>query len=234
MTRLAASLLVAILLAACGAIQPARMALPPDIDQGAERLAITGLGWAPRGEFRVGNEEGSFSRSASRLALFDSLYEGERAVASFTLQQNGNVTARCGMRRRTVNVGVLTHETRPMIYACSFDGQGEPARLSLQEARRTTRLVSMLKERSGEMLLGDVRVRISSAHALAGSPLQTAAPIGYMFERNGQTVAALEINGAKPVIFLPPAASSAERKAIVLAALALALLWDPQETGLAD
>jgi hypothetical protein len=55
-----------------------------------------------------------------------------------------------------------------------------------------------------------------------------------MFERNGQTVAALEINGAKPVIFLPPAASSAERKAIVLAALALALLWDPQETGLAD
>ncbi len=227
-------LLAAMALGGCGAIRPARMALPASLETGTERLTISGLGSAPRGEFRVGAEGGSFTRSASRLALFDALYEGESAVASFSFAPPGAVASRCRMSRRTANVGVLTYEFKPMVYSCSFSGAGEPALLTLAEARSTSRVESMKRGRGGEVALGDVRLHVRSAHALAGSPMQTAAPIGYVFERDGRAVAAVEINGTEPVIILRSDSAARERKAVTLASLALALLWDPKETGLSD
>lgn len=227
-------LLAAMALGGCGAIRPAQMALPASLETGTERLTISGLGGAPRGEFRLGSERGSFTRSASRLALFDALYEGESAVASFSFAPPGEVASRCSMRRRTANVGVLTYEFKPMVYACGFSGAGEPALLTLAEVRSTSRVQSVKRERSGEMALGEVRLQVRSSHALAGSPLQTAAPIGYLFERDGRAVAAVEINGTEPVIILHADSAASERKAVTLASLALALLWDPKETGLSD
>jgi hypothetical protein len=231
---LAAGLAAGILLGGCGAITPARMALPPALETGTEKVTITGLGGAPRGEFGVAGERGSFTRSASRLALFDALYESESAVASFALAPPGGVSSRCSMRRRTANAGLLTYEFRPMAYTCSFSGAGEPALLTLGEARSTGRLQSMKRERGGEMTLGDVRLQVRSSHALAGSKLETAAPIGYVFERDGRIVAAVEINGTEPVIIFRAGSNGNERQAVTLASLALALLWDPKETGLSD
>jgi len=92
----------------------------------------------------------------------------------------------------------------------------------------------MKRSRTGEVSLGEVRLQVRSSHALAGSPMQTAAPIGYLFERDGRTVAAVELNGTEPVIVLRAGSAADERQAVTLAGLALALLWDPQETGLAD
>ena len=217
-------------LGGCGAIRPAQMALPPELQTGADKVTITGLGGAPRGEFRVAGERGIFTRSASRLALFDALYEGESAVASFSFAPPAEVASRCSMRRRTANVGVLTHEFKPMAYTCTFSGAGQPAQLTLAEAR----VQSMKRERSGEMVFSDVRLRVRSSHALAGSKLQTAAPVGYVFDRDGRTVAAVEINGTEPVLVLRAGSTGIERQAVTLASLALALLWDPKETGLSD
>jgi hypothetical protein len=231
---LLATFFTSTLLAGCGAIKPAQMALPPALEAGAERVTITGLGGAPRGEFRVAGEHGSFTRSASRLALFDALYEGESAVASFTFAPPRGVASRCGMRRRTANAGVLTYEFKPMAYTCGFSGTGQPAQLTLSEARSTSRVQSMKRERSGEMMLGDVRLAVRSSHALAGSMLETAGPIGYVFERDGRPVAAVEINGTEPLITLGAGNTAGERQAVILASLALALLWDPKETGLTD
>lgn len=227
-------LLTCLLAAGCGAIRPAQMALPAALETGTERLTITGLGGASRGDFRVAGEHGTFSRSASRLALFDALYEGESAVASFSFAPPGEVASRCSMRRRTANVGVLTYEFRPMVYTCSFSGAGVPALLTLAETRSTSRVESMKRERSGEMVLGDVRLQVRSSHLLAGSKLATAAPIGYLFERHGRAVAAVEINGTEPVIILGEGSTASEKRAVTLASLALALLWDPKETGLSD
>lgn len=231
---LLAMLATGTVLGGCGAIKPAQMALPPALETGAERVTITGLGGAPRGEFRLAGEGGTFTRTASRLALFDALYESESAVASFAFAPPGGVASRCSMRRRTANFGVLTYEFKPMAYTCSFSGVGQPAQLILAEARSTSRVASMKRERAGEVALGDVRIAVRSAHALAGSPMQTAAPIGYVFERDGRAMAAVEINGTEPVIILGAGSSGSERQAVKLASLALALLWDPQETLLGD
>jgi hypothetical protein len=231
---LLACLAACALLGGCGSIRPATMALPPALETGGERLTITGLGGAAGGEFRVGGERGRFTRSASRLALFDTLYEGDSAVASFTFAPPVDVAARCAMRRGAVGIGVLTYEFKPMTYTCSFSGAAPPAQLTLAEARSTSRVQSMKRSRVGEMVLGEVRLQVRSSHALAGSPMETAAPIGYLFERDGRAVAAVELNGTEPVIVLRAGSAAGERQAVTLASLALALLWDPQETGLAD
>jgi hypothetical protein len=230
---IAAALSIALI--ACGAIQPARMALPPALEIGAEKVVITGLGGAPRGQFRVGGDSGSFIRSASRLAVFDALYEGESAVASFTFDGGASrIQGACAMKRRTANVGVLTYEFKPMVFGCDFNGAAPPARLELRESRSTSRVQSMRRERSGEVAVGNARLQLRSVHDIAGSALPVAAPIGYLFERDGRSVAAVEINGTEPVILLASGSGLDERQAIVLASLALALLWDPKETGLAD
>jgi hypothetical protein len=92
----------------------------------------------------------------------------------------------------------------------------------------------MKRERSGEIMLGDVRLQVRSLHALAGSPMESAGPIGYVFERDGRVVAAVEINGTEPAIVLHAGSAGSERHAVTLASLALSLLWDPKETGLSD
>lgn len=230
--RFLVPLVTAGMLAGCGAISPAKMALPQTLKVESERVIIVGIGGARRGEFRVGDLAGSFTRSATRLALFDALYEGERAMASFTLdERSGQIAARCDMRRRTFNVAALTYESKPMAYTCSFVGDGVSAgRLTLHEEQRALRLQSSRKSRSGEMLLGSAQVQLRSVHELQGTPLTTEAPIGYLFERQGRPIAALELNGSAPVVVLRAQSTADERRSTLLAAVALALLWDPAET----
>jgi hypothetical protein len=229
---LAGPLLAAAALAGCASIRPAQMALPPALETGTERLTISGLGGAARGDFRVAADSGRFTRSATRLALFDGLYEGESAVASFSFVPPAATAGRCSMHRGTANAGVLTYEFKPMAYICDFTGAESPARLTLAESRSTSRVQSMRRERHGQVTLGEVQLQLRSSHALAGSPVPTAAPIGYLFERGGAAVAAVEINGTETAIVLRADLAGNERQAVVLASLALALLWDPRETGL--
>lgn len=64
-------------------------------------------------------------------------------------------------------------------------------------------------------------------HQVEGSALPLAAPIGYLIERGAQPVAAVELNGTVPQLRLPDPSQPDVRRATLLAALALALLWDP-------
>jgi hypothetical protein len=67
---------------------------------------------------------------------------------------------------------------------------------------------------------------VRSVHDVAGGILPVAAPIGYVFERNGIAVGGVEING-DPVVFEAAGVSTAERRAILLASVALSVFWDP-------
>jgi hypothetical protein len=138
------------------------------------------------------------------------------------------------MKRRTASLGVLSHEFRPMAYRCEFGGTAQPGRLELRESRSTGRVASMRRERSGEIVLGEIRWQLLSVRDIAGSALPVAVPIGYLIERDGRSIAAVELNGTEPVVLIAAGSSGADRQAAVLAALSLALLWDPKETGLSD
>ena len=233
--RLALAATAALVAAGCASIQPARMAMPPSL-AAAESMPITGIGGGQTGRFAVGDSTGSFSRSATRLAFFDALFEHRDGHTSFSLSDGaaaGLLTAECRMSERTVTLGIASFEAHPMAYGCTFrrDNRTIPARFELQARRAGLGGMLMQQERRGEMTFDGITLSIRSVHDLQGSALSMATPIGYVFERDGADIGAVEING-EPMIAFRPGTDEITRRAIIAAALALSLFWDPAESAL--
>ena len=213
-------------LGACGVIKPARMAVPAGLDAATDHVTITGLGASPRGEYRVADHGGSFTRSATRLSFFD-MAATDRAKVTFSISGPllaGPVNGRCGLAQRTVNINVVTFTPRPLQFDCSFDGV-PGATLVLQEASDGLAGNLGQAQRRGYIEVAGTRLALRSAHHVQGSPLPLAAPIGYVFEVDGRAVGAIDLNGTTPDVLLPKGGSA--RQAALLAAVALALVWDP-------
>src|SRR5512137_2420077 len=81
---LALSAIAALVLAGCGAIQPARMALPEPL-RGTEPISVDGMGAGQRGTFRAGDYNGEYARSATRLELFGEFAVFDRGRATYTV-----------------------------------------------------------------------------------------------------------------------------------------------------
>lgn len=227
--------LLAVGLAACASIQPARMALPFD-PVAAQTVPVTGIGGGRSGSFAAGGFTGTFTRSASRLAFFDPLYERRDGRTGFMLSGpgiDGALQVDCRMRERTVTLGVISFEPQPMAYGCDMahEGRRVPARLEVQAHRRGLGGLMMRQERRGEIALDHVVLQIRSVHDLQGSSIQMGTPIGYIFERDGFAVGAVEINGS-PIVTYAPQADEATRRAVLVGSLALGLFWDPAESVL--
>jgi hypothetical protein len=124
----------------------------------------------------------------------------------------------------------LVVEAGPCILHERCDLGGGPAarsgRLELQEAAEGLGDMMMRQEWRGRIVLEGRTLQIRSLHQLAGSPIESGPPIGYLFEWDGQPVGAVEVNGS-PVPRMSRAADSATRRTILIGALALGVFWDP-------
>ncbi len=222
---LAMAALAAISASAC-AITPAEMARPVAL-QSAAATPITGIGGGERGSFAVGQNTGSFSRSATKLSFFD-LFNMRDGGANFTLQgadfQNGLQVA-CTMRERSVTIDIVEFKPGPMALGCDVrsGGQIAPVMLEVQEAAAD---FTNREQRRGRVMVDGAALDIRSVHEIAGSAFPTAAPMGYVFERNGVAIGGVDLNNG-PAMFEAPGASAADRRAVVLAAVALSVFWDP-------
>lgn len=222
-TALKTAVLAATLnLGACASLPAARIELPDSLATVPPITMESPIGVA-RGDFRLGELQGSFERQASRLDLFGKLAQ-ERAMVSYTLQPDG-LRADCKLIGNTATLGVLQLPLKRAHYACTFsrDGQPQAQRLDLkaEDAAAGTR-----EERRGSFVAGGVTLELQSLHRVQGSPLPLPAPVGYVMRHQGQVVAALDLNDVRPRLWqrAPDAAASA---AVLHAGLALALLWDP-------
>lgn len=227
--------LPAALLAACAAIQPARMAQPVPLAE-APALPFEGMGFGQRGRFSAGPYAASFTRSDTRLALIDALIERRSGKTSFALEGpgiDGAIAAECEVGERTINVSVISFTLKPMAYLCRFSHQGRAlaARFELQEERRGLAGMLMRQGRRGELAFDHVILEIASVHRLQGSGNETGTPIGYLFESEGEAVGSVELNGT-PAVRFAPGIDGATRRAVMLAATALGVLWDPAESAL--
>lgn len=230
-----ATLAAAIALAACATVQPARMVLPAALSD-HETIAVSGLGGGRRGTFRAGAYHGTFARSDTRLALFDPLHEqrGGRAVVSIVGPAGeGSITADCSVRERTVTLGIVSFRPKPMSFGCALVGSmpGSTGRIEVQEAAEGPGGMMMREARRGELVVEGRTFRIRSVHDVAGSPIQSGTPIGYLFEWEGRAVGAVEVNGS-PTIRISRTADAATRRTVLIGALALGLFWDPANSPL--
>jgi hypothetical protein len=221
---------LAALVSGCASVQPAQMQLPAGLEARASRSAIDGLGIGTRGSFRVAQAAGQFTRAASRLSFFD-VVATERGASGFSLSGGGfdaPVNARCGFKQRTVTIEVVQFRPKPFAYECEFDG-AVAGRLTLHEAHRGEQ--TLTTERSGQITVQGTPIVLRSVHRVQGSPLPLAHAIGYVMERDGAAIGAVELNGPTPRLWLPNDAGGGARHGVLLAALALALLWDPASSA---
>ncbi len=222
---IALALLAAMTLPAC-AIRPAEMARPAAL-MNASATPIDGIGWGETGAFAVGANRGEFSRSASRLSFFE-LFNMRDGGANFTLQGadfREGLQVSCTMREHTITLDIVEFKPAPMAYGCDVRANGQlvPARFEVQESAPdwTNR-----QQRRGAVMVDGAVLDIRSVHEMEGSPLPTPAPMGYVFERNGVAIGGVDLNNG-PLMYEASGASAADHRAVLLAALALSIFWDP-------
>lgn len=215
----------AIFTSAC-AIAPAEMARPLAL-QSATATPITGIGGGQTGSFAVGQNTGAFKRTATRLSFFE-LFNMRDGGVSFSVQGadfSAGLDARCTMRERSITIDIVEFKPAPMALGCDFRSAGMtlPVMLEVQESAPD---FTNRQQRRGAVMVDGARLDIRSVHEIAGSPLPTSQPMGYVFERNGTAIGGVDLNNG-PQMFEAPGASEADHRAVLIAALALSVFWDP-------
>lgn len=222
---------------ACTGFAPAEMRLPPNLAMHSARLPVEGFGGWTHGRYRTGDWRGGYERSEERLEFFDTVVR-KSGHSEFTIGGPGissTIEGYCRMRERAIDLGVVEFRPKPMSYRCEFtaDGRDIPSRFELQEVRSGIGGALSRRERHGEIALGGETVQIYSVHKLAGSPIEMASPIGYVFEKRGRPVGAIELNGA-PVLHIADLTDEGLSRTITVGAIALAAFWDPANSALGE
>ncbi|WP_207789970.1 VV20781 family protein [Sandarakinorhabdus oryzae] len=218
-------------LAGCS-VSAARMALPAGVTHSTTEIAITGMGGGQSGRFTAGASSGRFSRRADRLGVMDPLFVANRGGSSFELSGpdvSGVLAARCGFSRQQMNIGLISITPGQLRYVCRFQRDGQPvaATLELQGRGGVLGALDGSEARDGIFEYDGVRLRIRSVHRVEGSPLPLPQPIGYSFSRDGQEIGAVDLNGPDKRLHAPT--EPRLREATLVAAMALAVFWDPAE-----
>jgi hypothetical protein len=212
----------ALTLSACASLPPAQVALPAPLPAQKPEL-VEGIGYGRNGSFTVGAESGTFKRGRDRLELFEIVnWDSAKTRYALTLADGARTEAACKGKAVEVTWRVLAADARPFSFECEWRG----ARSAQLAVNAPGLAVGMKAERSGRFTMNGLTLEVQSLHNVQGSPLPLEAPIGYLFSQGGKPVGAIELNGATPRLWRPAAADPLHEP-VTLAALALALLWDP-------
>lgn len=212
----------AAVLTGCASLPAAEMRLPASIN--AERAeTVQGLGGGRNGNFSLSPETGSFSRGRDRVDLFSVVnWNSASTRYSLMLADGSRTEAACSGKEVEVTWKAIAANAKPFSFDCEWRG----SRSAQLKMNAPVVSLTMKAERSGQFSMGGITLEVQSVHEVRGSSLPLEAPIGYVFKHEGKAVGAIELNGLTPRLWRP-ASGNALREPVTLAALALALLWDP-------
>lgn len=212
----------AVVLTGCASLPAAEMRLPASI--AAERAeAVQGIGGGRSGSFSLLPETGTFSRGLDRVDLFSVVNWSSASTRYKAVLADGSATeAACSGKVVEVTWKAIAGNARPFSFDCEWRG----SRSAKLQMNAPVVSLALKAERSGQFSMGATTLEVQSVHEVRGSSLPLEAPIGYVFSHDGKAVGAIELNGLTPRLWRP-ASGNALREPVTLAALALALLWDP-------
>ena len=217
---------------------------------GVERIDITAVPAWMNGSFRVGDSKGYVRRVASSDAIgwgpdgigsdFDLVRDGYAARfgrMAFEISRTdlgGLAEARCTYSREEERVAIdpvtFARPLEPLRVSCRYRIDGREAGTLSLMADPDTR-ASYADGRRGEITILGSSLALQTRHGLAETDVAVADPSGYvMIDDNGQTVGALELTGGGSRRAILPN-NAVQRKAALLAAITLALFWDPGDVG---
>lgn len=219
------ALLAATPLAGC---MEARIAMPAEVVEATDRLALTGIGGWQNGRFQVGASSGRFTRRASEQKIDDVLIH-EWGGATFDAagpEFGGQASGRCRFEQGEIDAGIAVLPHRRLTYRCRFDRAGAPVGdLVIAEVPLGSGLLAG-RSRAGELRLGGTTVQVQAIHHDTAGSIMTGTPLGYRFSSGGRQIGAIDLNGGTRTIYAPRAAGP-EREAVLMGSLALALFRDP-------
>ncbi len=217
---------------------------------GVERVDISAVPAWMNGSFRVGDSQGS----VRRIALSDAIGWGPDGIGSnFDLVQDGyaarygrmafeisradlggRAEARCTYSREEERAAVgrvtLARPLEPLRVTCRYRIDGREAGTLHLSAHPDGR-ASYADGRKGEITIFGTSLALQTRHGIAEADVTNADATGYVMLGNyGQTVGAMELTGGTSRRAILPN-DKAQRKAAVLAAVTLALFWDPGDVG---
>ena len=217
---------------------------------GVERVDISAVPTSMNGSFRVGESQGTVRRIASSDAIgwgpegtgsnFDLVRDGYAARfgrMAFDISRadlGGRAEARCAYSREeeraTVVSVTLARPSVPLRVTCQYRIDGREAG-TLNLLAHSYGRTSYAKGRKGEITIFGTSLALQTRHGIAEADVGVADATGYvMLGNNGQPVGALELTGGSSRRAVLPN-NEAQRKAAVLAAVTLALFWDPGDVG---
>ena len=202
------------------------------------------------GSFRVGDSKGAVRRVASSDAIgwgpdgigsdFDLVTDGYAARfgrMAFKISRadfGGMAEARCAYSREAERIVIdrvtLSRPLEPLRVMCEYRIDGREAGTLSLVADPDTR-ASYADGRKGEITILGTSLALQTRHGLAETDVIISDPSGYvMINGDGQTVGVLELTGGGSRRAILPN-TPVQRKAAVLAAITLALFWDPGDVG---
>lgn len=217
---------------------------------GVERVDISAVPAWMNGSFRVGDSQGNVRRVASSDAIgwgpdgigsnFDLVQDGYAARfgrMAFEMSRadlGGRAEARCIYSREEVRLAIgrvtLARPSAPLRVTCQYRIDGRDAG-SLDLTADPDARESYADARKGEITIFGTSLTLQTRHGIAEADVGVADASGYvMLGSNGQPVGALELTGGTTRRAILPN-NEAQRKAALLAAVTLALFWDPGDVG---
>ena len=217
---------------------------------GVARIDISAVPTWMNGSFRVGDSLGKVRRIASSDAIgwgpegigsnFDLVQDGYAARfgrMAFEISRadlGGRAEARCAYSREEERVAVgrvtLARPSAPLRVTCQYRIDGREAG-TLDLLAHPYDRASYANGRKGEITIFGTSLALQTRHGIAEADVGVADASGYvMLGSNGQPVGALELTGGTSRRAVLPN-NEAQRKAAVLAAVTLALFWDPGDVG---
>jgi hypothetical protein len=222
---------VAAVLSGCS-VREARIAMPAQLIASTERLELSGMGGGTKGSFSLGGVRGTFARSAERLGIFDPLIVRHQGGGTFQLEPssaNAALAGRCSYQEDKINVGAIAITPERLAYHCEFarGGQVIDADLVLEDPQSAIGTVHGRSERIGAFFYEGQQIEIRSIHHDQGGGLANPTALGYLLVDGSSAIGAVDLNGSNKTIFAPQGGK--QREAVLAAALALSIFWDPAE-----
>lgn len=178
--------------------------------------------------FAVGEYTGSI-KAMRRQVSATGVYSSDKATASLNVERPGMtaVTADCKGGQSRLSLGWITLDRDRLSYVCKLAG-GAPAgaEFALAEAKGSLAGRMIQPQRAAELAYGAITLRAETRY-ISGIPLGGGAPVSYViFRPDGTPVGGLQLNGLRPVFYLPKARGP-ERDAVAVMALTLFAFQDP-------
>lgn len=218
-------LALAILLALTPVVASAQEASVPMRDR-TERIGLAGR----RGPslFRPGFAVGEYNGWASMRDNEVRLPWQSRDFTSAELSivtPGGEVTASCGGGQGHRNILGITFDREPISYDCDYAGAAPAdAAMGLALSRGSFMARIQQPQRAGFLMWNGVEYR-TETRRIGGLPFGNGV-LGYVISRDGVEVGGVELNGLRPIFYLPPQGSP-DRDAVAVFAVSLWAFRDP-------